>query len=125
MVPAAAEEQGTADGNLLRGNAAKGDFTVGDDVNAYVLGAVDGVAGFYLLSASASNRTIAQGKAYLELDASLSAVKLYFGGDEATGIETVVKENANAPIFDLSGRRVVNVAKGGIYIQNGKKFIVK
>lgn len=123
MVPATTEELADVTGNLLRGDAAKADFTVNVAVNAYVLGAVDGVAGFYPLSAT--DRTIKQGKAYLELDASLSAVKLYFGGDEATGIETVVKENANAPIFDLSGRRVVNVAKGGIYIQNGKKFIVK
>ena len=123
MVPATTEALADVTGNLLRGDAAKADYTVDAAVNAYVLGAVDGVAGFYPLSAT--DRTIKQGKAYLELDASLSAVKLYFGGDEATGIETVVKENANAPIFDLSGRRVVNVAKGGIYIQNGKKFIVK
>lgn len=123
MVPATTEELADVTGNLLRGDAANGDYTVDAAVNAYVLGAVDGVAGFYPLSAT--DRTIKQGKAYLELDASLSAVKLYFGGDDATGIETVVKENANAPIFDLSGRRVVNVAKGGIYIQNGKKFIVK
>lgn len=123
MVPATTETLADVTGNLLRGDAAKADYTVDAAVNAYVLGAVDGVAGFYPLSTS--DRTIKQGKAYLELDASLSAVKLYFGGDEATGIETVVKENANAPIFDLSGRRVVNVAKGGIYIQNGKKFIVK
>jgi hypothetical protein len=33
--------------------------------------------------------------------------------------------NVNAPIYDLSGRRVMNAVKGGIYIQNGKKFIVK
>ena len=123
MVPATTETLADVTGNLLRGDAAKGDFTVGDDVNAYVLGKVDDVAGFYPLSAA--DRKIKQGKAYLVLDETLSAVKLYFGGDEATGIETVVKENANAPIFDLSGRRVVNVAKGGIYIQNGKKFIVK
>ncbi len=123
MVPATTETLADVTGNLLRGDAAKGDYAVDAAVNAYVLGAVDGVAGFYPLSAS--DRTIKQGKAYLKLDAVLSAVKLYFGGDEATGIETVVKENANAPIFDLSGRRVVNVAKGGIYIQNGKKFIVK
>ena len=123
MVPATTEEHADVTGNLLCGDAANGDYTVDAAVNAYVLGAVDGVAGFYPLSAS--DRTIKQGKAYLKLDAVLSAVKLYFGGDDATGIETVVKENANAPIFDLSGRRVVNVAKGGIYIQNGKKFIVK
>ena len=123
MVPATTEELADVTGNKLCGDAAKADFTVDAAVNAYVLGAVDGVAGFYPLSTT--DRTIKQGKAYLKLDETLSAVKLYFGGDEATGIETVVKENANAPIFDLSGRRVVNVAKGGIYIQNGKKFIVK
>ena len=124
MVPATTETLADVTGNLLRGDAANGDYTVDAAVNAYVLGAVDGVAGFYPLSAS--DRTIKQGKAYLVLDETLSAVKLYFGGDDVTGIETVEKaEKSNAPIFDLSGRRVVNVAKGGIYIQNGKKFFVK
>ena len=33
--------------------------------------------------------------------------------------------NVNAPIFDLTGRRVVKAVKGGLYIQNGKKVIVK
>ena len=42
-----------------------------------------------------------------------------------TAIESVINNNANAPIYDLSGRRVNNAVKGGIYIQNGKKFIVK
>lgn len=124
MVPAAAEEQGTADGNLLAADAAKGEYTVDAEVNAYVVGKSGETVGFYPLSAT--NRTIAQGKAYLVLDQALSAVKFYFGGDDVTGIEAVEKaENANAPIFDLSGRRVVKAAKGGIYIQNGKKFIVK
>ena len=50
-----------------------------------------------------------------------------FGG-EATGVGTVITENgiqSNAPVFDLSGRRVMQTVKGGLYIQNGKKFIVK
>ena len=124
MVPATTETLANVEGNLLRGDAAKADYTVDAAVNAYVLGAVDSVVGFYPLSAT--DRTIKQGKAYLVLDETLSAVKLYFGGDDVTGIETVEKaEKSNAPIFDLSGRRVVNVAKGGIYIQNGKKFFVK
>ena len=29
------------------------------------------------------------------------------------------------PVFDLSGRRVAGTVKGGVYIQNGHKFIVK
>lgn len=124
MVPAAAEVQGTADGNLFAADAAKGEYAVGAEVNAYVVGKSGETVGFYPLSAS--NRTMAQGKAYLVLDQALSAVKFYFGGDDVTGIEAVEKaESNNAPIFDLSGRRVVKAAKGGIYIQNGKKFIVK
>lgn len=124
MAPATAEVQGTADGNLFAADAANGDYTVGAEVNAYVVGKSGETVGFYPLSAT--NRTIAQSKAYLVLDQALSAVKFYFGGDDVTGIEAVEKaESNNAPIFDLSGRRVVKAAKGGIYIQNGKKFIVK
>ena len=64
-------------------------------------------------------------KAYLPVVTSgVNALRFNFDG-ETTAIETVETENANAPIYDLSGRRVVNTVKGGIYIQNGKKFIVK
>jgi hypothetical protein len=38
--------------------------------------------------------------------------------------ETVTTTDANAPIYDLMGRRVVNPTKG-IYIKGGKKFIMK
>ena len=34
-----------------------------------------------------------------------------------------VVANENAPIYDLSGRRVAKTVKGGVYIQNGKKFV--
>ena len=69
------------------------------------------------------------GKAYLPATAistSSMALRFDFGG-ETTAIESVLDNgaDANAPIYDLSGRRVVNAVKGGIYIQNGKKFIVK
>ncbi len=46
-------------------------------------------------------------------------------GNEA-GVEGVVAEpSEKAMIYDLSGRRVLAPVKGGIYIKNGKKFIVK
>ena len=35
------------------------------------------------------------------------------------------QEQQSAVIFDLSGRRVQQAAKGGIYIMNGKKIYVK
>lgn len=58
-------------------------------------------------------------------DAEGSAIALNFG--YVTAVNNVVAGNANvnAPIFDLTGRRVVKTVKGGLYIQNGKKYIVK
>ena len=63
-------------------------------------------------------------KAYVEKTAGASAVMINFG--EVTGIENAVApEAANAPLYDLSGRRVVKAVKGGLYIQNGMKFIAR
>ncbi len=77
--------------------------------------------GFY--KAGDAITTIAANKAFID-NATSAALPLVFGG-ETTGIESVETVNANAPMFDLSGRRILAPAKGGIYIQNGKKFIVK
>lgn len=67
---------------------------------------------------------IGANKAYVEKTAGASAVMINFG--EVTGIENAVApEAANAPLYDLSGRRVVKAVKGGLYIQNGKKFIAR
>lgn len=67
---------------------------------------------------------IGANKAYVEKTAGASAVMINFG--EVTGIENAVApEAANAPLYDLSGRRVVKAVKGGLYIQNGKKFLAR
>ena len=58
-------------------------------------------------------------------DAEGSAIALNFGNVTAVNNVVAGNANANAPIFDLSGRRVVKAVKGGLYIQNGKKYIVK
>ena len=41
------------------------------------------------------------------------------------GIEDVDAEVENDVIYDLSGRRIVEITKSGIYIVNGKKIYVK
>lgn len=53
----------------------------------------------------------------------------FIQGDEAAGIDKVVvgegaQLDLNAPIYDLTGRQVSNPVKG-IYLQNGKKFVVE
>lgn len=83
----------------------------------------DNTVGFY--KPSATNNTIAANKAFIaasSLTTGEGAIAMNFGGN-ITGIDNVVVASENAPIFDLSGRRVVKAVKGGVYIQNGKKFV--
>lgn len=77
--------------------------------------------GFFKPSAAVAS--IPANKAYLNASA-LGAIVMNFGGN-VTGVNTVVlgENGVNAPVYDLSGRRVVAPVKGGVYIQNGKKFI--
>lgn len=90
--------------------------------NTYIL-AKDGEA-VKFCKLSATSNTVNANKAYFTLTAAAAnALNFDFGG-VATGIENAVADKANnAPIYDLSGRRVMNAVKGGIYIQNGKKFV--
>ena len=63
-------------------------------------------------------------KAFLPAN-GVAAQALRFNFGSTTAIESVVNGiNANAAIYDLSGRRVEKATKG-IYIVNGKKMIVK
>ena len=78
--------------------------------------------GFFKTTAA----TIPANKAFLDATklTGAGAIEMNFGGN-TTGVNTVVlgENGVNAPVFDLSGRRVVAPVKGGVYIQNGKKFI--
>ena len=84
--------------------------------------------GFFAPSASLTS--IAANKAYLNASdvasGEGSAIALNFGGT-STAILDVVNGTleSNAPVFDLSGRRVMKTVKGSLYIQNGKKFIAR
>lgn len=91
--------------------------------NTYILSKNGGeTVKFFALDET--NNTINANKAYLVVPGG-SAQALNFNFGNTTGIQNAAVEgiNANAPLFDLSGRRVVKAVKGGIYIQNGKKFV--
>ena len=80
--------------------------------------------GFYTAGGSAA---LPANRAYLPTSVlgGESAVAMNFGGD-VTGINAVVKaDKANAAIYDLTGRRVTRIVKGGLYIQNGSKFVAR
>ena len=49
---------------------------------------------------------------------------IYSLNGETAGIETLSIQRADGIIYNLSGQRVVTPAKG-IYIKDGRKFIVK
>lgn len=114
------------EGNALRGTAATTYFT--EAGTYYALGLVEGEVGFYKDSFNSNRFQNNSHKAYLYVPnaSNASAFKFRFENG-TTAIESVLNNGAdtNAPIYDLSGRRVMNAVKGGIYIKNGKKFIVK
>lgn len=85
------------------------------------------VAGFYKPNTNIT--TLAANKVYVMAPASSTASLALNFGQEITGIDQVlngVVENNenNAAIYDLTGRRVAKAVKG-VYVKNGKKFIVK
>ena len=48
---------------------------------------------------------------------------LYVKADNS-GIAIVTSEKQNTPLYNIAGQRISKATKG-IYIQNGKKYIVK
>lgn len=109
--------EGKATGSGLVGTLAPKDV---EAKSVLTLGRSGSEVGFFAFTGT----QIDANKAYVEKTAGASAVMINFG--EVTGIENAVApEAANAPLYDLSGRRVVKAVKGGLYIQNGKKFIAR
>ena len=115
--------------NMLGNTAgqAKDIVTVG---NNYILAKdADGNIIFSKALAGETNgNNLAMNKAYLTVPggSGVNQFKLDFSGT-TTAIEGISTEAdaANAPVYDLSGRRIAAPAHRGIYIRNGKKFMVK
>ena len=72
---------------------------------------------------------------FIKVSDYMPAFKAYFTATEnqvrellergLTGVVSVATEAEDAPVYDLSGRRVQHTTKGGVYVTNGKKFIAK
>lgn len=123
MIPATTETAADLTGNKL-GNSAGTAKKIAADDHAYILSAVDGQTAFYK---GKVGTTLGMNKAYLTLNeaGAPEAISMNFGGN-VTGINQIVNaEQNNAPVYDLTGRRVVRTVKGGLYIKGGNKFIAR
>ncbi len=122
----------TEDDNIITGTLT--DITLTDDTRSQyrVFGRTstddNTTLGFNTPASSIS--TIPANKAFItETTGNTSAANLVliFNGDTVDGIGAATIDaasNDNAPVYDLSGRRVSHAAKG-LYIKGGKKILVK
>ncbi len=109
--------------NLLEGTVAATEI----DVEAYVLGYVDGV-GLYKAEMTDGKWLNNANKAYLPASAVPNKTVAFYGfdWDGTTGVEEVKTENGEVKtIYDLTGRRVEEITAPGIYIVNGVKRVVR
>lgn len=121
------------EGSLMRGNIEIVDGAKAGDGNIYVLSVGKNTGlGFYKLKAGTK---IPDNKCYAvlsdEAQAKISSVSYVFDDEEpegeATSLDEVVtlpEDLTGLPIYDLQGRRVSN-PQHGVYIVNGKKFVIK
>ena len=123
--------------NIISENEEPGDCVVGGEsgdatfYGTYVKMPAGTLTGYYGVTPAGKIQKAGAGaslkafRGYFELPANAQNVKISFDGQEATGIEAAeVMEALTGEMYDLQGRRVNNAQKG-IYIQNGKKFVVK
>lgn len=126
-VPATTAPEAPTDNQLQATSGAA--VTVDAATNAYIFTKnKDNVAFFGLLSSDTSKRKIEAFKAYLTVGSNAAPrLSLNFGDDNVTtGINTITNGEQKADIiYDLSGRRVMNIQRAGIYIVNGQKRLIK
>ena len=114
-------------------NANSGEYLVGTyektevPVGSYLLQYQNDHAAFFLVDGE--NGTLYSGKnrAYLTNvpEADSQGVKSFSLNGTETAIDEIIVVNEDTAIYDLSGRRLSKKPAHGIYIQNGKKILVK
>lgn len=124
MVPVAGEGTATIEGNRLSHTAGAAK-TIAEGDNVYVLSKAVGASVVAFNKAKVAT-TLKMNKAYLTAQSG-NAIALNFTSGEVTGISNAIVSgaNGNAPIFDLTGRRVMKMTKGGLYVKGGKKVIAQ
>lgn len=133
VIKKSTEDVAPIEGNLLDGSVEATDGVGGDGATYYVLSKKSGKLGFYWDPRTEDEgATVNNGahKAYLRIPATQGSNKAAayffdFGEGTITGIDAVSVEGNDA-IFNLQGKRVSREnLPAGVYVKDGKKFIVK
>lgn len=98
--------------------------------NTYVLQNHDGEVAFYLVgSGENAQPTVGAYRCYMVYDGAAGAPKFSFGRGEGTtsvdNMEPTTNSHQPIVVYDLMGRKVTTMEKGGMYIVNGKKVVIK
>ena len=112
--------------NLLKGTLVPMSLDLSDETNYYSLGKKDNQIGFYKFADGTI--TLGANKAYLETPASSNSKGFIFVYDDPTAIASILsgQSSANGQWYTLDGRKLNGVpTQRGIYINNGKKIVVK
>lgn len=90
----------------------------------YVMQKHEDTVGFYQVDTESAKPKVPANRAYLT--APSAGVKAFVLGEEAAdAIHSVFTAVANGDIYDLAGRKAAQMNKGGVYVVNGKKIIIK
>lgn len=110
----------TATNGALTGVCAKTVVPEG----SYIL--ANGEAGLGFYKADGTTNTVDVNRAYLTADGAQAKALTIDFGSETTGISSAVSNKTeNDVVYNLQGMRVDGKLAKGIYIRNGKKFIVR
>ena len=101
------------------------DYQTTADGKTYVLQNQDGNLAFYLVT-DAAQPWIRPYRSYMVYEGAAGAPKFSLGrGEGTTSIDKAQLTIDNVVIYDLMGRKVSTMEKGGVYIVNGKKVVIK
>ena len=115
-------------------NANSGDYLVGTyertpvPEGSYLLQYQDNHAAFFKVDGTNGKLYSGKNRAYLMTNVpqeSSEGVKAFSLNGSETAIDEIIVVNEDTAIYDLSGRRLSKKPARGIYIQNGKKILVK
>ena len=109
------------EGNILQGTSGGSRVFTKED-NVFILAKGKSGIGFYPIKPGS---VLPPNRAYIVCDPNepFSVYEMSF--DETTGVEQLEMVESPSPIYTLTGVKVVPPLQPGVYIKNGRKFIIK